>query len=557
MKGITDTSSVTFRQLMGNGLRYVIPKFQRDYTWDTEQWDDLWFDIQQLWNKNTHEHYMGYLVLQSLDNKSFQIIDGQQRLTTLSILALVVLKCIQDLIDKGEDAGNNQKRIETLRSSFIGYTDPVTLNTDNKLRLNRNGDSYYRNYLVLLKDLPRRNINRSEKGMRDCFIWFYERVRKAYTTGVQLATFLEELSDKLFFTRIIVSDDFNAFRVFETLNARGVQLSASDLLKNYLFSVVDESHPHQNEIEELENLWSSVIDKLKSEKFEEYLRYYWNSRHKIVRKNQLYKAIRNSIRSKGEVFYLVRELDEYADLFIALQNPEDEFWAGKQELKKYLKELHLFQIRQHLSLFMSAYKKLSEEDFTHLARAISVISFRYNVIGGYNPNEQEEVYNRVAIKIFREGAFKTDDLEEVYVGDKKFETDFEHKVFKSSSRNHKIIKYILGKVERQQFQNELNIESDLFTVEHILPESADDTWGDFDMEAIQRSVYRIGNLTLLEKHLNKEAANLSYSEKKEIYRNSSCELTRKIADEYDTWTEEYIADRQKKLARYAKGIWKL
>ncbi len=100
MKGIRDTSSITFRQLMGNGLRYEVPKFQRDYSWEEEQWDDLWFDIDALIKNEEYEHYMGYLVLQSSDNKNFIIIDGQQRITTLSILVLAVLKCLTELAEK-------------------------------------------------------------------------------------------------------------------------------------------------------------------------------------------------------------------------------------------------------------------------------------------------------------------------------------------------------------------------------------------------------------------------------------------------------------------------
>ena len=88
MKGIQNTSSKTYRQLMGNGLRYEIPKFQRDYTWETENWDDLWQDIKALLNDENVEHYLGYLVLQTINNKEFQIIDGQQRLTTFSLMIL-------------------------------------------------------------------------------------------------------------------------------------------------------------------------------------------------------------------------------------------------------------------------------------------------------------------------------------------------------------------------------------------------------------------------------------------------------------------------------------
>jgi uncharacterized protein with ParB-like and HNH nuclease domain len=169
MKGIQDTSSMTYRQIMGNGLRYEIPKFQRDYTWESEHWDDLWMDIKMLTAKEELEHYMGYLVLQTSDNKNFSIIDGQQRLTTMSLLILSVLKSLDDLIKEGTESENNKKRKETLLNSYIGYIDPVTLISNNKLKLNRNSDEYYRMNLVLLKDLPVRNTNTSEKHMRECF----------------------------------------------------------------------------------------------------------------------------------------------------------------------------------------------------------------------------------------------------------------------------------------------------------------------------------------------------------------------------------------------------
>tara|TARA_R110002126_G_scaffold181187_5_gene330064 strand:+ start:13525 stop:13755 length:231 start_codon:yes stop_codon:yes gene_type:complete len=69
MKGIQDTSNDTYRKLMGNGLKYVIPKFQRDYSWESENWDDLWQDIELIRNDEENEHYMGYLVLQTTDTK--------------------------------------------------------------------------------------------------------------------------------------------------------------------------------------------------------------------------------------------------------------------------------------------------------------------------------------------------------------------------------------------------------------------------------------------------------------------------------------------------------
>ena len=557
MKGIQGTSNKTYRQLMGNGLRYEIPKFQRDYSWEAEHWDDLWQDIRALLADEDNEHYMGYLVLQTSNNKEFQIIDGQQRLTTMSLLILSTLKCLKELVDSGIEAENNLKRKDSLLNSYIGYVDPVTLISNNKLKLNRNSDDYYKQHLVLLKELPLRNTNSSEKHMRECFNWYYDRIKKEFNTGESLAAFIDNIVDKLFFTVIEVTDQLNAFKVFETLNARGVQLSSADLLKNYLFFVVDETKPHISEIEELEYIWSKIVGKLGEQKFEDYLRYYWNSINKSVGKKNLFKNVKGNIKSKEQVFELIRNLNDTADLYLAIQNPEDEFWRDKPEIRKSLKELKLFQIRQINSLFLSALRNLEVENFKKLAKICSVISFRYNIIGGLNPNAQEDVYNTVALKISSNKRFEVADFQTIYVSDLNFENDFSTKEFKNTTRNHKIVKYILSKIEVYQHKNEIDPESDLFTIEHILPENADDTWGNFTFEEINRSVYRMGNLTLLERKLNREAGQKGYVEKIVLFAQSNSELTKTLPDNFNTWNEDKLAARQRELAKHAKAIWKI
>ena len=557
MKGIQGTSNKTYRQLMGNGLRYEIPKFQRDYTWEAEQWDDLWQDIKVLLADEEIEHYMGYLVLQTNNNKNFHIIDGQQRLTTLSILILATLKCLDDLVANGTDAQNNHKRKENLQNSYIGYVDPVTLISNNKLKLNRNNDEYYKQHLVLLRDLPLRNTNASEKHLRECFSWYYEKIKREFKSGEELAAFIDNIVDKLFFTVIEVTDQLNAFRVFETLNARGVQLSSSDLLKNYLFSVVDETRPHISEIEELENIWGRTVEQLGEQKFEDYLRYYWNSENKTANKKALFKTIKSSINSKEEVFKLIRNLRDTADIYIAIQNPEESFWQEQPEVREALKELKLFQIRQTNSLLIAGYKNLDKLHFKKLVKVCATISFRYNIIGGLNPNAQEDVYNTIALKITADKRFDVRDFLPIYVSNSNFENNFSTKEFKNTTRNHKIVKYMFSKIEEYKFRNEISPESDLYTVEHILPESADDSWGDFNQEAIRRSVYRIGNLTLLEKKLNRVVGTLSYAEKIIYFHQSNSQITNKIAENYDSWNEDKVSTRQKEFAKDAKSIWRI
>jgi len=555
MKGIQGTSNDTYRKLMGNGLRYEIPKFQRDYSWETEHWDDLWQDIILVINNEEIEHYMGYLVLQTGDNKTYKVIDGQQRLTTLSILMLTVLKVLQEFSEAGNKKEDNDIRIDSYRKNYIGTLNTVTLISDNKLKLNRNSDNYYRNNMVLLKDLPLRNTNSSEKQMRACFLWFHNKLSKKFKTGEAVANFVETIVDKLFFTVITVTDQINAFKVFETLNARGVQLSSSDLLKNYLFSVIDDTKPHISEIDELENLWSRIIGKLGSRKFENYLRYYWNSKNKTVRKNQLFKTIRNQVKTKEDTFKLIRDLNDTADLFIAIQDPESEYWNDLKEVRKFLYELKLFQIKQTNSLLISAHKNLKPSLFLKLVKVVSVISFRYNIIGGLNPNEQEERYNTVANKISNSKNLDINDLQSVYVLDVNFENDFTTKQFKNNTKSHKIVKYILARIEEYTFRNDINPDSDIYTIEHILPESATEEWGDFTDEEIARSIYRLGNLTLLEKKLNRNADTLKFSDKKAFFLQSNSKITAEIPAKNDVWNESKIKYRQKELGKAAKSIW--
>ncbi|WP_298816970.1 DUF262 domain-containing protein [Chloroflexus sp.] len=238
-----DTDNRTYRQLLSNGLTYQIPTFQRDYSWGEEEWEDLWRDILDVLDKKEPARYMGYLVLQTTDNRSFAVIDGQQRLTTLSLLVLAGMSLLKEQIQQNHNAAYNQKRLDQLRASYIGSLNPVTLQSYNKLSLNRNNDRYYRDYLVTLSDsLPQRGFSASTLMMRKGFLWFkqklQERIGGSIDPGMALAEVIEQISDGLFFTVITVSDELNAYRVFETLNARGARLSATDLLKNYLFAVL-------------------------------------------------------------------------------------------------------------------------------------------------------------------------------------------------------------------------------------------------------------------------------------------------------------------------------
>jgi len=554
MQGIKNTSNETFVRLMGNGLHYEVPRYQRDYSWTIEQWSDLWYDIVQLLH-DEDSHYMGYLVLQTNDDKNYQIIDGQQRLTTLSILILAVIKSIRQLPASRIEKTENERRAQNIHSNYIGNLDMLTLTSINKLVLNRNNDGFYKNYLSAFNEFPKRGLKTSEKLLKNSFEYFYSLLSDTYRTAEDLIRFLDTVVNNIFFTVITVTDELNAFKVFETLNARGVQLSSSDLLKNYIFSVADTNNLHDTHLEELENRWIRIADTVKDVQISDFLRIYWNSNHKTIRKNQLYRTIRNEIKTPGQAFALLRDLQKNADIYMALKDPHDEMWQASPDIRENLRLLKLFNVTQPMSLLLAAYARVSLKTFSSLLKKIVVLSFRYNVICGKNPNEQENAYNTIALDIQKNGMYDTENLKRnIYVFDAEFEQTFAYKDFIPNTRNNQIAKYIL--VQLEKFETGMPLNEDDVTLEHILPCSPDEKVWKWDDGKIQQYRYRLGNMILLEAKKNRDIGNASFAEKKTVYAVSSIPTAKKIAElDIEEWTEETIESRQHKMALAAKSIW--
>lgn len=122
-----NTETLTLNDLFAKDRTYSVPKYQRNYSWNEDQWEDLWFDIEDL-EKSNYPHFMGSIVLQETkDTKKLDIIDGQQRLTTLNILISAAISYIDELVKKGKDRTDNEKRREIFDKKYVGYESPATL----------------------------------------------------------------------------------------------------------------------------------------------------------------------------------------------------------------------------------------------------------------------------------------------------------------------------------------------------------------------------------------------------------------------------------------------
>ena len=562
---LLDTKTLAFNDIIANGKMYSVPQFQRDYSWNQDNWEDLWNDILHIYEEN-ESHYMGSIVLQNKGNSKFQIIDGQQIFTTLSIISLAIISKIKELAANNIDKEANKERVELLIKDYLGQKDAASLKYSSKLFLNENNDGFYQQRLLNFREpINYGKLIDSDKLLWDSYQYYKKRIHevsKTVNNGEKLASFLKDIiGNNLLFIQITVEDELNAYTVFETLNSRGVALTSTDLLKNYLFSLVAKS---PTDLKQVKSQWKKIIEIIGLENFSVFLRDYLNGRMKLISKEYLFKAIKQLVKTDENVFTLLDNLEESAYIYMALGNPNDDFWKGEKELIEVISALKLFGVTQNKPLLMVSYNKLENiNEFKKLVKSIVKISYRYHVIGKLQTNEMEKVFNKASINVNNSDNSTVSQIvssiKDLYVTDESFKNYFELKSFNTNNNtNKKLARYTLYKIEGQVPNgNKYDYLTDSGTIEHILPENLTEQWEEFFSEDEHiRNLYKIGNLTLLEPNKNnKEAANHTINIKEPIFKTSKYAITNTIS--VSEWNTNAIKQRQADLGKVACGIWKV
>jgi len=559
-----NTRTISYLELIGNGKRYRVPPYQRDYSWNEEQWDDLWNDIVDLHNQTDSYHYMGALVVQAESDRDLLIIDGQQRMATLSILSLAVIALLSELAQRGIDPDRNRERMRELRHRFIGERDPASLIESSRLTLNETDDPLYQDYLVQLRPpLNPRGLPRSNRLLWQCFQYFKEKLNDLFKDQLDGAVITRLLSGtiarRLLFILITVADELNAYTIFETLNACGLELTITDLLKNYLFSRIRVA----SDMQALQRRWQRLIETVTPERFPEFLRYHLLCEVANVRSQRLFRLVRERVQIPQQVFALIDALEPRAELFAALSDPTHGYWLDLPDARQYVRELTLFCVRQMMPVLFAAWEHLTPDNFVRVLRMISIISFRYTVVSALNPNELESIYHSAARAIIEKRATLPSAifalLKPIYVPDQKFLNDFASLSIPTSGQRKKVVKYILTRLESHLSGRSCDPETDPASIEHILPENPTQEWEEsFPRIQWEMAIYRLGNLTLLSPADNRRVGNALYSEKQAVYSQSAYMLTRQISDMApEEWTPALLEQRQQEMARQAVAIWRI
>lgn len=520
-------------------------------------------DIEEV-ERSSQQHYMGALVLQEEKVDNFRVIDGQQRLATLSLLVVAALHSLRKLISAGVDPKENETRCRLLRDAFLGSQHPVTLKTSPKLTLNQSNRRFYEGTILDLRTPPSVSaLTPVEKPLWQAMQYFRERLGERFVAkqdGAGLANFIyETVATQLLFIQVTVENEAGAYTVFETLNALGLELTASDLLKNYLLSVV---HPTgDSNLRAAQQQWQIVADRIPAKVIPDFLRHYVNSRRDLVRKERVYRALREEVHEPQAVFELLHELETASLVSEALEDDSHLLWDEVPEARETVRRLNLYRAEQFRPLIFAVWRKLPRPDLAKVLRYCDVITFRYTVIGQRNPNKLEVTYNKVANAVENGTLVSASAVKEalsaIYVSDDEFRESFARAAMPAGSVRTKLIRFILCALEKQDHNRDIDFEVTPATIEHILPENPTSEWLQaFPNDLHERYFSRLGNYLLLETKLNaREAANKPLDEKTPIYQQSQYPTTSQFSA--IEWTPQSIEGRQAHMAKLATAIWRL
>jgi len=528
---------INFLKLYTN-KRFKIPSFQRKYVWRENEWEDLFNDIINI-SVSKNSHFMGSILLKE-QKDYFEIIDGQQRFITI-ILFIKAFEKIYKISSKN--------RIEKILLNNLEVNDK---------------DNVFASIIndTFIEDL--KTTNNNSQNLKDAFIYFKKRLseKKIFGKNIKSDFKIYQILIRLIFVEIIIDTNSNPYLIFETLNARGVELNISDLVKNHLIEKSKDKNFINNE-------WQRLTNGLNETEFEELFQFFSNSNSN---KKRLLKEIINDINSDDSVKDFIKKLSIYTQTYKQLSDITIPYsHQGIQEYISYLNYLgtNLFKI-----LAVPAKTQFKYKEYLKLLKLLEVFIFRYIVICKKNEKRFKKELFEIARKINNNKLSTANEVynllhREFFIDDEEFENAFSYISLMYSKKEKykyhnqsKIVRYILYRIENylrgDKLLSLIAPQTNDVSIEHIVNESNEEISDSFK--------YRLGNYALMKKSDNNQAGlkKLTFAKKKERFYKNSTYMTiigkksmLKPLYEYNVFDEKNIKYRQRELAKIAVNIWKL
>ena len=571
-----DAEDKSLHDILFGKEKYKIPRYQRPYSWTKDEVSDLWNDL-----KDEETSFLGSFVFnyEFVEKDNFiEVIDGQQRLITFTILCAVLRDLYRELKD--------EKKADLTQTKIIEFRDDFTGKPTYRLKC---GDTLKKFFEENIQDSKARTLSstpyrKEEKRVKENYEYLREQISgelEQLTENAKKIDYLDSLKKKLADLRIIwirIDNDDDAYSIFETVNARGADLTAADLLKNHLFSKI---HNNEDGIDSAKESWLNIENNVEGAKglsVSKLIRYHWLSKYSFVSEKNLYKEIKRTITDPVTFLdELVKSSDFYQKMTSSDINEkiwQDEIGDRKGGLKIYeaLKGLSVMGITQSFPLLLCllANRERIGIDLSKIFKIIENYHFVYSAVCKQPGNKVEKVYFQTAKKI--QEALQSRNKDKVRVGVESALNEFKNrlevpnrdffieKFMDIEYKNYPLVVYILSNVEKAKGgTDEQIVNLKKVNIEHILPKDPSE-WK-LTKKDIKDYVDNLGNLTLISERINGSMGNQALEEKLDWLKKSKLHINQELVKRVELnnkWGKKEIDDRQREIAEFAHDVvWKI
>ncbi len=526
--------------------QFVIPIYQRVYSWEKEQCKQLWDDIIKIGgNDKMDGHFIGS-ILYVLDGITHSIIDGQQRLTTITLLLTALRDHLND-----EDEFLEKFSRQNIQKHYLINSDK---DGDKKFRLILSESD--KDTLLSLIDKDRRKPSEPSLKIVENFKLFEEWVSNTN----KLETIFKGLEKLMIVGIALEKEKDDPQLIFESMNSKGIELTQTDLIRNYIVM--------ETEIEKREGLynkyWRAMEENFKQDKklFDRFVRHYLTIKTgEIPNINKVYVVLKDYRQEEGiGIEDLLKDLQKYCGYFCQIKFKKE----ANKDLNKalsFLVDLEMDVIYPLLLELYSDYNDgvLSKDDFIPIIALIESYICR-RAVCGLATNGLNKVFPSFTKHIQKDEYFKSLKVHFGYLTEKQRfpnNDEFKDRLITIDFYKFKKNKYFFERLENFDTKEPVNTKG--LTVEHIMPQKLTEEWkkdlGENFQEIHNKYLHTIGNLTLT--GYNSEYSNKSFQEKKIMeggFKNSPLRLNQGLRD-LESFGEEEIKKRANDLADLALKIW--
>lgn len=550
-------------KIFSSEFNYNIPSYQRPYSWTDQEAGILFDDLYDFYKNedNDENYFLGSIVLiKQDDNPKSDVIDGQQRLTTLTILLAVIAHNLTDSEEKGEFRNYiNEKGIKS-----------QGIKPKPRLKIRERDNDFFQEYiqelnineLIALKPETQNteakaNIVKNSQILQD-------KILTSFSNESEIFSFGAFLVQRCYLVVVSTPSQQSAFRIFSVMNSRGMNLLATDIIKSDIIGKINE-----NDRDDYTEKWEEIETELGREAFNDLFGHIrmikMKSKAKKSLQEEFYKFVLTDINNETAISFIDSILEPYADAYNTIKKSSYSSTENAEKVNNILKWLNRIDNSDWLPPAMVFYCKHKNDPnslvifFEKLERLAS-----YMRMLSYDINRRIERYSKLLSDLQKDSDnICGDSIELTSTEQNEFVAELNSDIYKMTGAKRN---YLILRLDSFLSDGAAIYKSNVLSIEHVLPQTVsagsewEKLWSDVDERAFWLN--KIGNLIPLTKRHNSKAQNYDFKTKKEKYfKNNDTGVTSySLATDvlnYSEWTPEIVKQRQKKLIDIYKKGWNL